>query len=227
MDAGYRLPTTRPAGEDCRQSLPSPLYKFDSTAITKKGRRGQQISSPSAHTGHIFFVTSGLARKFAIQPDGHRHIVNLLLPGDIVCLDGGIEETYFLEAAIDDTVIVGYTRRRIEELIAADPQFGREIQKMVLHSLARLERQLLILGRITAIEKVAGFLLEFAARLSQEKPNTLTLPISRYDIADFIGISSETVCRCMTELTRRGAIALPQPRQVTIIDRDILEDTEH
>lgn len=226
MDAGWIVHRTKPAGAEWRPALPISLSKFDSTAIVKKGRRGQEISSQCAEAGYIFFVVAGLARKFAIQPDGHRRIVNLLLPGDIVSLDGGLEEAFFLEAAVDNTVIAGYTRRRIEELIAANPQFGHEVQQMVLQSLSRLERQLLILGRITAVEKVAGFLLEFARRLNNGKSNSITLPITRYDIADFIGISSETVCRCMTELTRRGAIALPRPREVKIVDRSILEDMD-
>lgn len=207
-------------------AIATPLNRFDSTAIVKKGRRGQEISSQCADSAYFFFVISGVVRKFTIQPDGHRRIVNLLLPGDIVSLDCRLHEAFILEAAVDNTVVVGYTRRRIEEMIGADPEFGREIQDMVLESLARLERQLLILGRITAIEKVASFLLEFASRISGGKSNSITLPITRYDIADFIGISSETVCRCMTELTRRGAIALPRPREVRIIDRSILEDME-
>lgn len=204
----------------------TPLNRFDSTAVVKKGRRGQEISSQCAEAAYFFFVISGLVRKFAIQPDGHRRIVNLLLPGDIVSLDARLDEDFILEAAVDNTVVVGYTRRRVEEMISADPEFGREIQDMVLRSLARLERQLLIIGRITAIEKVAGFLLEFASRISDGHANSITLPITRYDIADFIGISPETVCRCMTELTRRGAIALPRPREVKIIDRSILGDMQ-
>jgi CRP-like cAMP-binding protein len=224
MDAGWILRETKPVNEERRSALPTALNKFDSTAIVKKGRRGQEISSQCADAGYIFVVVAGLARKFAIQPDGHRRIVNLLLPGDIVSLDGGPDEAFLLEAAVDSTVVAGYTRRRIEELIAADPQLGRELQQLVFQSISRLERQLLILGRITAVQKVASFLLEFAERLSSGRPTAITLPITRYDIADFIGISSETVCRCMTELTRRGAIALPRPREVKIINRSILED---
>lgn len=202
------------------------IDRFDSAAIVRKGHRGDKISAQCTEAGYFFFVISGLVRKFTIQPDGHRRIVNLLLPGDIVSLDGSQDEAFILEAAVDNTVIVGYTRRRIEEMIEADPEFGRDIQDMVLQSLARLERQLLILGRVTAVEKVAGFLLEFASRTSSGNANSITLPITRYDIADFIGISPETVCRCMTELTRRGAIALPRPREVKIIDRSILGDMQ-
>ena len=207
-------------------AITAPTNRFDSTAIVKKARRGQEISSQCADAAYFFFVISGLVRKFTIQPDGHRRIVNLLLPGDIVSLDSSRDDAFILEAAVDNTMLVGYTRRRIEEMISADPEFGRDIQDMVLQSLSRLERQLLILGRITAIEKVAGFLLEFASRVSGGNASSITLPITRYDIADFIGISSETVCRCMTELTRRGAIALPRPREVKIIDRSILGDMQ-
>ncbi|WP_170937174.1 MULTISPECIES: helix-turn-helix domain-containing protein [Rhodomicrobium] len=206
--------------------LPAPLEKFDSTAIVKRGCRGQEISARNAKVGYLFFVMHGVARKFAIQSDGHRRIVDLLLPGDIVSLDRGRGEDFFLEAAVNDTVIAGYTLRRIEELTAGDVQFAHKIHEMILQCVRRLERQLLIQGRVTALEKVAGFLLEFAGRLTDDEAAAVSLPISRYDIADFIGVSSETVCRCMTELTRRGAIALPRPREVRIVNRAVLEDME-
>jgi CRP/FNR family nitrogen fixation transcriptional regulator len=207
-------------------AITAPIHSFDSAAMIKKGQRGQEISSQCAGSAYFFFVRSGLVRKFAIQPDGHRRIIDLLMPGDILSLDSIRDDPFILEAAVDDTVVVGYTRRRIEEMISAEPEFGRDVRDMVLQSLSRLERQLLIVGRITAIEKVAGFLLEFASRIGDGHSNRITLPITRYDIADCIGVSSETVCRSMTELTRRGAIALPHPREVKIIDRSILDDME-
>jgi CRP/FNR family transcriptional regulator, nitrogen fixation regulation protein len=225
MGGGWMLPEMS-AGVETPGILPALLTRFDSTAVVKKGRRGQEISAHATGAGYLFFVVSGVARKFAIQPDGHRRIVDLLLPGDIVSLDSNREDDFFLEAAVNNTTIAEYTRRRMDELTASDTQLAREIHEMVLQCIHRLERQLLILGRITAREKVAGFLLEFAERLDSGKRDSITLPISRYDIADFIGISSETVCRCMTELTRRGAIALPKPREVKIVNRAVLEEIE-
>ena len=129
--------------------------------------------------GYWFFVVSRVPGKFAIKPDGHRRIVDHLLPGDIVSLKGKGEEDFFREAAVNDATIAGYTRKRIEELTAGDAEFAREIHDTVLGCVRRLERQLLILGRITAREKVAGFLLEFAARLDNGDTDSIMVPISR------------------------------------------------
>jgi CRP/FNR family transcriptional regulator, nitrogen fixation regulation protein len=80
-----------------------------------------------------------------------------------------------------------------------------------------------MLGKTTALEKVSCFLLEFASRINGQASDVLALPISRYDIGDYLAISSETVCRSMTELKHRGIISLQGPREVRIVDREGLE----
>src|ERR1700722_3848665 len=89
-----------------------------------------------------------------------------------------------------------------------------------------MQTQLLILGRITASEKVGSFIIEMAARLSEEESDQIALPVSRYDIADYLGISVETVSRALSDLKQRGAIRLSGTRTVSIIHRDLLEVCE-
>src|SRR3979411_2927784 len=109
-------------------------------------------------------------------------------------------------------------------LAEADPQLSREIRQVMSEALSRLQAQLMILGRITATEKVSSFLLTMAERLSNEPLGRVGLPISGSDIADYLGLSVETVCRSLTSLKKRGLIALSGPRSVRIIDRDALEE---
>src|SRR5260221_2442636 len=109
-------------------------------------------------------------------------------------------------------------------LAEADPQLSREIRQVMFEALSRLQAQLMILGRITATEKVSSFLLTMAERLSDQTLDRVDLPISRYDIADYLGLSVETVSRSLTSLKNRGLIALSGPRSVRIIDRDALEE---
>ena len=89
--------------------------------------------------------------------------------------------------------------------------------------MSRLQSQLLIVGRVTALEKVGGYLLEMSARMSSRSSDGLVLPMSRYDIADYLGLSVETVSRSLTHLKERRAIQLIGPRSVRILDRAALE----
>jgi CRP/FNR family transcriptional regulator, nitrogen fixation regulation protein len=83
-----------------------------------------------------------------------------------------------------------------------------------------------MLGRITALEKVGSFILEMATRLSRERGNSIALPMSRYDIADYLAVSVETVSRALTYLKQRGVIKLSGARLVWIVDRDALKEGE-
>jgi CRP/FNR family nitrogen fixation transcriptional regulator len=85
----------------------------------------------------------------------------------------------------------------------------------------------MILGRITAQEKVGSFILAMADRLSNGHSDRVTLPISRYDIADYLAVSVETVSRALSELKQRGLIRFTGTRVIQIIDREALEDGEH
>ena len=88
--------------------------------------------------------------------------------------------------------------------------------------MGRLQAQLRILGRTRAPEKVGSFLLDMAARCACGPTDNLVLPMSRYDIADYLALSVETVSRAITDLKQRRAIALAGARRLTIIDREVL-----
>ena len=95
---------------------------------------------------------------------------------------------------------------------------------MLSDAVSRMQELLLILGRTTAREKVGSFLLKMMERCSRQPADRVLLPTSRYDIADFLALSVDTVSRSLTELKHRGPIALAGPRRVQIVDRHGLED---
>jgi CRP-like cAMP-binding protein len=161
-----------------------------------------------------------------VRPDGRRQIVDLLLPGDFFGFSVADEYDFAVEAVVEGTTVASYPRRRIETLADTDPRLAREIRKLTFEAMARLQAQLLILGRMTAVEKVGSFLLEMADRLSDGQTDRIVLPISRYDIADYLGISVETVSRSITDLKHRGLIALAGTRRVRIVNRDALEEVD-
>jgi CRP-like cAMP-binding protein len=161
-----------------------------------------------------------------IRHDGRRQIVDLLLPGDVFGFTSLDEYDFSVEAIVEGTVVAGYPRRRVEMLADADPRLAREIRQVAFAALARLQAQLLILGRITVLERVGSFILEMASRLSNQRGNTVALPMSRYDIADYLAVSVETVSRSLTDLKHRGVIKLAGTRVVRIVDPHALEEGE-
>jgi CRP/FNR family transcriptional regulator, nitrogen fixation regulation protein len=205
---------------------PHPLKSLDQLAMIMPFQRGQEICSQGRPTDHWYYLVSGAARRCVIRLDGRRQIVDLLLPGDLFGFSVLDEYDSTIEAIAEGTVVAAYPRRRVEMLADSNPQLAREIRQVAFAALSRLQAQLLILGRVTALEKVGSFILEMVSRLSAANSNSVALPMSRYDIADYLAVSVETVSRSLTDLKHRGVIKLAGTRIVMIVNRNALEDGE-
>lgn len=193
-------------------------------ALITNCHRGQEICRLGHPSDHWYRLICGAARRYVVRPDGRRQIVDLLLPGDFFGFSSRAEYDYTVEAVGSGTIVAGYARRRVEMLADQDPQLARELRQVAFEAMSRLQAQLMTVGRITAVGKVGSFLVELADRQSEGSVDRITLPISRYDIADYLGLSVETVSRSMTDLKHRGVIALSGTRSVRIVDRDALTD---
>src|SRR6202022_3834166 len=163
---------------------------------------------------------------FSVCSNGRRQIVDLLLPGDFFGFGVRGTHAFTAEEIASDPVIARYPPARIETLAASEPRAARELSGIVLDAISRLHSLLLILGRTTAEQKVGSFLLHMQERVGNGGADRLALPVSRYDVADFLALSVETVSRSLTGLKERGVIALSGPRDIGIIDRDALEAEE-
>jgi CRP-like cAMP-binding protein len=152
--------------------------------------------------------------------------VDLLLPGDFFGFSVEVEYDYTGEAVVTGTVVAAYPRKRVERLADEDHQLARELRQVAFEALSRMQTQLLIVGRVTALEKVGSFILEMSNRLSDEQADRVVLPVSRYDIADYLAMSVETVSRALTDLKHRGLIALSGTRTVRIVNRHALEESD-
>jgi CRP/FNR family nitrogen fixation transcriptional regulator len=203
---------------------PHRLKNLDALAVVVPFRHGQEICSQSQPIEYWYYLILGAARRSTIRPDGRRQIVDLLLPGDFFGLMLGDQSDTTVEAVAKATVVACYPRRRIDKLAESDPSIARDLHQIPCAVLSRMQAQLLILGRITAMEKVGSFILEMAARLSGGDSEQVALPVSRYDIADYLGVSVETVSRALSELKHRGAIKLLDTRTVSIVHRNVLEE---
>jgi CRP/FNR family transcriptional regulator, nitrogen fixation regulation protein len=103
-----------------------------------------------------------------------------------------------------------------------DAEVAHAVRQRAFESISRLQSRMVLVGRTNALEKVSAFLLEMAERTSVTSDD-LVLPMSRYDIADYLAIAVETVSRALTTLKARGAITIAHSRQVRITDRSALE----
>jgi CRP/FNR family nitrogen fixation transcriptional regulator len=197
---------------------------LDSCAAVLCCHAGQEIAHQGGPTEGWHRVLWGAVRQYAVRPDGRRQIVDLLLPGDWLGFAAPDGDRYAAEAIIEGTLLASYPRGRVQTLADTHPDVQRLMVEAVFETVSRLQKQLLMLGRVTAVEKVGSFLIEISERLPNEHPDRLELPLSRYDIADYLAISVETVSRALTDLKQRGVISLAGARQVRIVNREALDE---
>jgi len=166
----------------------------------------------------FYKVVSGAVRSCKLLADGRRYIADFFLPGDFVGLGGG--RHHFTAEAVSDTTLVRYARRSVDRLIGEQPRLGKWFLAMLSEGLCSAQTQMLLLGRKTAQEKIASFLLAMAERTGagvQAK-----LPMTRTDIGDYLGLTTETVSRTFTQLRHDGVIALKGLNEVRILDHETL-----
>ena len=171
----------------------------------------------------VYNITSGSVRLVKLLPDGRRQIVGFALPGDFLGLSMG-ERNGFSAEALSATATCQFPRRDFSALLDAKPHLLRRLHSMASHELSLAQDQMVILGRRTAEEKVAAFLLGLRKRWARIDGSTVRapLPMSRQDIGDFLGLTVETVSRMMTKLARDKVI-VNVPDGVRLLDPARLE----
>jgi CRP-like cAMP-binding protein len=202
----------------------SALEILDSYARVATFGPGQAIGKEEDQLERWHRIVAGVARKCVMLSSGRRQILDLLLPGDFFGIEGEIAQYCYCEAVVDDTVVASYLRRDVESLADSDPRVAKVVRDMAFRAISRLQTQLFIRGRTPATAKVGSFLLNMQQRLADGPVDGLELPMSRYDIADYLAISVETVSRALTGLRHRGAITFSGARRLTILDHFALED---
>jgi CRP/FNR family transcriptional regulator, nitrogen fixation regulation protein len=165
-------------------------------------------------------VVSGTVRVCKLLADGRRHIAEFCFGGDCFGVDGVGERSYSAEA-VDEVIVMRYRRTATDRLTDQNPSLARLLRDAVLRDLANAHSRTLLLGRMTAPERVAAFLIEMFER--RDCRRFLDLPMSRSDIADYLGLTIETVCRVVSSFKREGVIAIPNAHRIELRDRDALE----
>jgi len=180
--------------------------------------RNCEIYGEGEPAEYLYKVVSGAVRTYKILSDGRRQIGAFYLPGDIFGLEVSGEHQLSAEAIGDSTIVV-ISRSALIALAARDPDVAHQLWTFTARELDRVQRHMLLLFR-SAQERVACFLLEMAERLSGTE--AMELPMSRQDIADYLGLTIETVSRTLTRLQTRATIALPTSRRIVVRNRAAL-----
>ena len=177
---------------------------------------GAKVFGEAEPADYVYQLRVGAVRTYKLLLDGRRQIRAFHMPGDLFGLESGDVHRFTAATIIDTTV----WRARRESVFGGLTEVGAAaaILKLVNRSLERVENHLLLLGRQTALEKTAAFLLEMDRRLDQ--PALMILPMSRRDIADYLGLTLETVSRALSKLRRQGAVGFVGQTQKKIVLHD-------
>ncbi|HEY1930214.1 MAG TPA: helix-turn-helix domain-containing protein [Caulobacteraceae bacterium] len=172
----------------------------------------EEIFGEEEPTDFVYKVVSGAVRTTRFLADGRRQIDAFHLAGDVFGLERG-EAHRFSAEAIGECEVALVRRKAVERVAESDVAAARRLWSLAADNLEQLQDHMLLLSRKNAAERVGAFLLELSARASCR---TVDLPMSRGDIADYLGLTLETVSRTFSQFAREGLIELPTPRRVVI-----------
>jgi len=185
--------------------------------------RNETIFNEGDDAEYTYKLISGAVRLCKHTSNGRRQIADFLLAGDYF---GFLQlGTYsFTAEAVNDVVVMCYPQRQVEHLSNTMPSLGRRLLVLLSKRLLGMQDHLVMLGRQAAKERVASFLLLLAERSEAQDGEAFDIPMCRQDMADYLGLTNETVCRALSELKRTRLIAMPNVHQAVVNDTDALRN---
>jgi CRP/FNR family transcriptional regulator, nitrogen fixation regulation protein len=188
-------------------------------------RGNTKIFGEAEPAEYLYQIVNGAVRTYKLLSDGRRQIRAFHVPGDIFGVENGEVHRFTAEAIIDTTVRLANRGRS-----GADPDAleTNQLLKLVTLNLQHAENQMMLLGRKNSLEKVAAFLIEMDGRLTTA--GVLTLPMGRRDIADYLGLTLETVSRELSRLRSLGILDFKgkktEQRKIVLLDRSRLAELD-
>ncbi len=172
----------------------------------------------------VFTVTKGALRRIRLLPDGRRLVAGFLMPGDFIGFSGTSHYRHTIEA-ITDCTLCEFSMADMRGLCNDYPQLERELLERACVELDATRGNLMALARLNPMERLAGFLVDMALRRRRQGQDDteVVLPMTRTDIADYLGLTVETVSRSFTRLRQEGSIATDDPHHVRLLDRKRLD----
>jgi len=205
------------AVEDCD------LHKLATAMQVGEAAAGQTFIDEGATADHFFNITAGSAKLFKLLPDGRRQITGFVGVGDFLGL--AVSESYAFSAeALESVRFCRFPRTRLRTLLNELPAMERRLLRVASNELVAAQEQMLLLGCKTARERVASFLMARVGRLRGGSLTAalVTLPMTRGDIGDYLGLTIETVSRTLSRLKSDGYIAIEAPPQIRILQPQAL-----
>jgi CRP/FNR family transcriptional regulator len=179
---------------------------------------------------YFYNVNAGNIRLFKSLPDGRRQITGFAGPGHFLGLVATSKNMFSAET-MEPVKLCRFTRSAMATMFGEFPALERKLLDLAMHELVLSQQQLLLLGRKTALERIASFLLSWAERQeicasgTLPKPRSvLQLPLSRTDLADYLGLTIETVSRSLSQLKRDGLIDIPNIHEIVLLRPQALSD---
>ena len=172
-----------------------------------------------APANFVFTVTEGVIKIYKTLADGRRQVTGFLFPGDFLGLVDNSTYAYSAET-LTPSRLCRFGRHEFETLLDALPRLEHRLLGMASHEIAAAQDRMVLLGRKSARERVASFLLMLskAGAGREQQVKALSLPMSRSDIADYLGLTMETVSRNLTQLKRRRLIEIPDGKRLRVLD---------
>jgi CRP-like cAMP-binding protein len=193
---------------------------------TRNTHAGHTIFCEGDKADFVYEVLEGVVRTSKVLCDGRRQVLTFAYPGDII----GLSHDSFYHSdcdAISDVKIRVYRKNAFNATFADEPQLCGQLLRYAAAEVNNMQEHFLMLGRKSALEKVASFLVVLLDRVGEKSSECNTcfqLPMSRSDIADFLGLTIETVSRTLTKLRKQGIIELPDPHTVCVCKTNSLRD---
>lgn len=209
-------------GPELPDLAPDVLDLLEQFGCTIRVRQAHKIYGSGEPVAFCWKLLSGCARTVKLMADGRRQVAEFLWPGDLLGLDD-IGTYFFAAEGVTDVILRRYPRGVVEAQANCHPDLALRLRNLALANLRRAHRQIILLGRETAKERVASFLLDMDDHAASGDGQVTALPMSRTDIADHLGLSIETVCRNLVRLQREGIVAIRRTG-IELLDRAALRD---
>lgn len=190
----------------------------------QKVKAGKTLFAEGDDASAVFEVVQGILKLYKLLPDGRRQIMGFVSTDKLIGFSD--EDVYLYTAeAVTDVSLCRYSKAQFDRLFDEAPGFARRVLAARSQDLHSAQDQMLLLGRKTAVERIATFLLHLAKlQLASSGGTSLYVPMTRCDIADYLGLTIETVSRTFSKLKRDRIINLPEAVRVTVVNRDRLEE---
>ena len=215
----------------CAAIEPKDLDRLAALAVPQPVLAGRSFITEGDPAEHFFNVTAGTAKLFKLLPDGRRQVTGFASAGTFLGL--AVSSSYAFSAeAVEPSQVCRFSRTRLRHLLDDFPAMERRLLDVASNELVAAQEQMLLLGRKTARERLASFLVTRGVCAGNGAPacghraaEKVTLPMTRSDIADYLGLTIETVSRTFTQLKRDNIIGLPASGHCILNDWDALKET--